>query len=106
MYQQKGFSLMEVLVSLLLVTTLAVSLLQQQWQSKRLINQLRLHAQGTQLLDQIEEMYSAQIKEIPPISSPYYLEIKYENQDVLIHLTWFKQMGSIVRRHTFIGSFE
>ena len=106
MYQQKGFSLTEVLASLLLVTILAFTLLQQQWQSKQLINQLMLRAQGTHLLDQIEETFVAKIKKIPPISSPYHLEIQHENQEILIHLTWLKQVGSITRRRRFIGSLE
>jgi prepilin peptidase dependent protein C len=55
MNQQKGFSLTEVLTSLLLVTTLALSLMQQQWHSKYLLNQLVLRSQNIQLRDQIEE---------------------------------------------------
>ena len=59
MNQPKGFSLIEVLVSLLLSSTLILALLQQQWQSKQLLNQLILRIQGTQLLDQAEEGFSA-----------------------------------------------
>lgn len=62
MNQQKGFSLIEVLLSLLLVTTLAIALIQQQSQSKYLLNQLLIRTQATHHLDQIEETLMTKIK--------------------------------------------
>lgn len=55
MDQQRGFSLVEMLASLLLVTTLALSLLQQQGQNRQLLHQLILREQGAQFLDQMDE---------------------------------------------------
>jgi len=55
MNQQKGFSFVEVLLSLLLVTTVATALLQQQWQSKQLLTQLVLQSEASQAHDQIKE---------------------------------------------------
>lgn len=52
MKQQKGFSLVEVLVSLLMVTTLLVSLLQQQLQSKQLFTQLIFQEQDPLFFDE------------------------------------------------------
>lgn len=72
MNQQKGFSLIEVLASLLLISTLALGLLQQQWQGKYLLNQLILNRQSTQFLDQIEEALIAQVENLKPICSSYY----------------------------------
>ncbi len=106
MNQQKGFSLTEVLASLLLVSTLALALLQQQWQSKQLLNQLVLRIQGTQFLDQIEEALVAQVKKLPSIPSPYDLEMRHKNQGMLIQLAWLKKLGSITRKHSPIGSIE
>jgi len=39
-----GFSLMEVLVSLLLITSTSLTLLKQQWQIGQLFNQVHSHA--------------------------------------------------------------
>jgi Tfp pilus assembly protein PilV len=55
MKHQKGFSLIDVLVSLFMLTTLILSLLQQQWQSRQLLHQLILTEQKAQLLDGIHE---------------------------------------------------
>lgn len=62
MNQQKGFSLVEVLASLLLVTTAALFLLQQQSQSKQLLSQLILREQGFQSLNQMNEALIAHMK--------------------------------------------
>ncbi|ARH00749.1 type IV pilus modification PilV family protein [Legionella micdadei] len=40
MNNQKGFSLVEVVISLLLITSTSVLLLRQQWQLSQLLNQL------------------------------------------------------------------
>jgi prepilin-type N-terminal cleavage/methylation domain-containing protein len=55
MKQQKGFSLIEVLVSLMLVTVIALSLVQQQWQSRQVLTQLTLRAQNLCFLSQLDE---------------------------------------------------
>ncbi|KTD02491.1 prepilin-type N-terminal cleavage/methylation domain-containing protein [Fluoribacter gormanii] len=100
---QKGFSLTEVLVSLVLVTTLTLALLQQQSQSKQLLNQLVFRTQGSQFLDQIEETLVARVSRLPPIPSSYHLEIQQNNHQVLIHLAWLQQLGTITRERNPIG---
>lgn len=45
MEKQKGFSLVEVLVSLLLITSTSALLLRQQWQLSQLFNQLLISTQ-------------------------------------------------------------
>lgn len=59
MKQQKGFSLIEVLAALLLVTTLVLSLVQQHSQSRQLLTRLVLHEHSSHLLDQSDESFLA-----------------------------------------------
>ncbi|KTD35804.1 hypothetical protein Lnau_0788 [Legionella nautarum] len=46
MTSQKGFSLLEVLVALLLITSSSIVLLQQQWQLSQFLNQLIMNSQA------------------------------------------------------------
>lgn len=55
MKQQKGFSLIEVLVSLILVSTVALLLVEQQSQTKLLLQQIISRAESSQILDTIDE---------------------------------------------------
>ncbi|WP_392536860.1 prepilin-type N-terminal cleavage/methylation domain-containing protein [Legionella sp. 227] len=103
---QKGFSLTEVLVSLLLVTTLALTLLQQRGQSIQLLNQLVLRMQASQFLDQIEETLVAQVPKLPSVPTPYHLEIQHKNQHVLIQLDWFQQLGVLTRKRSSTGNLK
>jgi prepilin-type N-terminal cleavage/methylation domain-containing protein len=95
MNQQKGFSLVEVLASLLLVTVVALSLLQQQWQSRLLV----LREQGTQLLDQLDETLRADAKKLSLTPSPFHLELKHLNTEVLLRLHLFKKNNFMIRRY-------
>lgn len=70
MQQQKGFSLVEVLVSLLIMTTLVLSLIQQQWQAEQLLNQLILREQDAQF----DETLWIHALIFPSISSPYRIK--------------------------------
>lgn len=97
MNQQKGFSLVEVLASLLLVTTVALSLLQQQWQSRQLLKQLILREQGSQVLDQIDETLFARVKKLPLIPAPYHLDVQHQPQGTSLRLGWFHQRAVITR---------
>lgn len=51
MKRSQGFSLFEVLVSLLLITGTTLALMQQQWQLSRLLNQLLTSSQELVLSD-------------------------------------------------------
>ncbi|CAM3074140.1 Tfp pilus assembly protein PilV [Legionella steigerwaltii] len=106
MNRQKGFSLTEVLVSLLLVTTMALTLFQQQGQSKQLLSQLIFRMQASQFLDQVEESLVAQVPKLPTTPTPYHLEIQHKNQHVLIQLAWFDQLGALTRKRSFRGSIK
>jgi prepilin peptidase dependent protein C len=105
MNPQKGFSLVEVLASLLLVTTLALSLLQQQWQSKQLLNQLILRAQGSHFLDQFEESLRAHVKQPLLQSWPFRVAVKQRNKVLLLQLYLVQKKEIITRQyHDFAGS--
>ncbi|KTC88715.1 type II secretion system GspH family protein [Fluoribacter dumoffii] len=103
---QKGFSLTEVLVSLLFVTTLFFSLFQQQYQSKHLLNQVILRMEASQFIDQIEEALLAQAPKLPSAPLPYHLEIQNKREQILIHLAWLEQPGSLTRNRRPIGYME
>lgn len=106
MTQQKGFSLIEVLTSLLLVTTLAITLLQQQSQSKFLLNQLLIRIQATHYLDHVEETITAQIKKLPPTPALFHLVVVNKDQDLRVTLAWHEQAKSITRQHNSIRLFH
>lgn len=65
MNQQKGFSLTEVLVSLVLASTVALALLEQQLQTKELLAQLVLRVRTSQYLDQVDEHLFVKPKILP-----------------------------------------
>lgn len=93
MNQQKGFSLVEVLASLLLVTSLALSLVQQQLQSRQLLNQLVVREQGAHFLDQVYEAQLARVKTLPTIPTPYHLNVNAQK----FHLDWSNQRSVLSR---------
>lgn len=64
MNQQKGFSLIEVLVSLSLVSTIALALLQQQWQTRALVHQLEERTKTLQIHDEQSETLYAHRSEV------------------------------------------
>lgn len=51
MNQDKGFSLIEVLVSLLLVTSISMAVLEQQWQVGLLLKKILQHSLNAQSVD-------------------------------------------------------
>lgn len=101
MNQQNGFSFVEVLASLLLVTTLALSLLQQQWQNQQLLNQLILREQGSEFLDQIDETLLVRLKQLPKAPAPYHLKVQHHGQETLVRLEWFQTNTAIIRKRTY-----
>jgi prepilin peptidase dependent protein C len=72
MIDQKGFSLLEVLLALILLTTAALALLKQQNLTRQLLPQLALQAQASQVLDQMDES----INKLPTPPAPYHLEVR------------------------------
>ncbi|KTD43704.1 type IV pilus modification PilV family protein [Legionella quateirensis] len=97
MKQLKGFSLIEVLVSLMLVTTIALALLQQQWKTRQFINQLVLHAGASQFLDLVSESVYGQVSTIPPVPAPYHLSVQNESSRLIVQVEWFNRRESITR---------
>lgn len=99
MNQQKGFSLIEVLVSLMLATTLALALTQQQWHTRLLIKQLLARTQASAFLDQINESLYAGSDTFPAPTLPCHLDIKEANHVSTIRLDWFNRSESITRQY-------
>lgn len=96
MNQQKGFSLVEVLTSLLLVTTFTLFLAQQQLQSRQLLIQLILYQQASVFLDQMSEQLLARVKSTPG-PAPYHVKVTNQPQSTLLQLQHNKQNGELTR---------
>lgn len=60
MRTSKGLSLTEVLVSLLLVTSASLSLMQQQWHFSQFLNQIQRRNVSTSRFDNVSERWIAQ----------------------------------------------
>ncbi|KTD65435.1 prepilin-type N-terminal cleavage/methylation domain-containing protein [Legionella shakespearei] len=99
MNQQKGFSLIEVLASLMLATTLALALTQQQWHTRLLIKQLLARTKASAFLDQINESLYLGSAQLPAAPFPCHLDIKEANHAYTIRLDWFNRSESITRQY-------
>lgn len=97
MKQIKGFSLIEVLISLMLVTTLALMLLDQQIKSRQLIKQWVLQAGASHFLDQVNETVYGQSSHIPKAQKPYYLNIDRNKKKLVVQLEWSNKSGRLTR---------
>lgn len=64
---EQGFSLTEVLVSLLLMTTTSLALLKQQWQVSQLFNQIHTRASALSQLDNVSERLHGGFDPVPPV---------------------------------------
>lgn len=106
MNQQKGFSLIEVLVSLMLVTTLGLALLEQRGQTNQLITQLVLRANASRFLDQVDESLWVDVDKLPIAPSPYHFIIQKNKQSIILRLNWFKDFESLIRKHNPIGTLN
>lgn len=94
----KGFSLIEVLVSLMLVTTIALALLQQHWNIRQFINQLIAHAEALQIIDRVTESLYGQMNKMPSVPSPYLLNVRNETDYLIVRVEWFNRSESITRK--------
>ena len=101
--QQKGFSLIEVLVSLMLLTTLGVALLEQQGQTRQLLTQLALRTKASQFLDQVDESLFIGVDKLPAAPFPYHFMLQKNKQNFILRLDWLKDFGSIIREHSAVG---
>ena len=106
MNQQKGFSLIEVLVSLMLVTTVGLALLEQQGQTKQRLTQLVLRANASQFLDHVDESLFVGIDKLPNAPSPYHFIFEKNKQSLILRLNWFKNFESLIRKRSPIGALK
>ena len=106
MNQQKGFSLIEVLVSLMLVTTLALALLDQQWQTRQFINQLQLHVQASGFLDHVNESLTIKSDKLPNPPAPFQFSFQKDKQNIILGLNWFKKCRNLTRRLSQLGAWQ
>ena len=76
MNHQEGFSLLEVLLSLILVSTVALTLLEQQLQNKQFLKQIILRASTSQSLDKFKENLLLQTNKFPQLQKPQIKKIE------------------------------
>lgn len=98
MNQQKGFSLLEVLVSLMLVVTAGLALVQMHGQTKQMLTQMLMRAKASHFLDHVDESLFVGIDKLPVATAPYHFVVKKDKESVILHLEWFQNMGSVIRR--------
>lgn len=103
MDQQKGFSLVEVLLSLMLTTTLALGLMQVQWRTCLFLNQLIIRITALQVLDQADEQILLGMKPIPRESYPYQLQYNHTNKAIALKLSVFHALNSFTRGYFLPG---
>lgn len=106
MAYQKGFSLIEVLISLMLVTTLGLALLVQQAETRQLLTQLRLRAQASQFLDQVDESLFVGIHPLPNAPSPYFLKVTKTQKNIILCLAWSGNLATITRKSSSIWALQ
>lgn len=99
MIYKKGFSLLEVLISLTIVTTLGLSLLKLREQEKQLLTQLTLRTTASQFLNRVDEVLLAGVDKIPRTPYPYIFVINKVPKSITLSLRWFGNFGSLVRKH-------
>lgn len=84
----QGFSLAEVLVALLLVTTTSLALLQQQWQTNQLFNQALLRSLAlTQLDNNSERMVARQ--PLANVKEPFRCQkTAMDSTVIMLRMSW------------------
>jgi Tfp pilus assembly protein PilV len=98
--QISGFSLLEVLLSLLLISTTCLTLLQQHIQAQRLLTQCLREAEASLILDNMEEAQLAQMKRLPEIPSPYQFQMGPDPQGSYFEV---KGYGGLIDRKRHYG---
>lgn len=105
MLKQKGFSLIEVLLSLFLLSTLILGVVEQQRQSNQLLNQLQFIVGASHVLDTIGEQLTVK-NTLPATPSPYEFSLQHKEQSAILRLTWFQNSGSLRRGLSHIRQFK
>lgn len=83
----QGFSLAEVLVSLLLTTGISLVLLKQQWHVTQLFNQIRLRTTALDHLDNASERVMAGLQDAT-LPKPFQLNRTQTGTTILLKITW------------------
>ncbi|CEG57564.1 type IV pilus modification PilV family protein [Legionella fallonii] len=104
MIYQKGFSLFEVLLSLILLTTVSLGLLTQQGLTRQWLTQLELQVQASQFLDQIDESLFLGVKRFPVAPHPYHFEAQVNQQTSNLKIHWFEHSGTIIRQRNYLSA--
>lgn len=99
---QKGFSLLEVLLSLILLTAFSLVLFKQQAFNRQWLMQLELRANASQLLDQMDESLFAGIKRPPLARHPYHVDVQVDKHASSVQIHWFHHTGMIMRKRSFL----
>lgn len=105
MSQHKGFSLIEVLLSLMLTTTVALLLLQLQNTTSLFVSQIAHHSQASSILDHAdEELLLGAKRRFKPVD-PYTLHIEQNLEHTKVNVSWFNQ-SSMLSRLYFAPNFR
>ena len=87
MSTHQGFSLTEVLVSLLLITSTSLALLKQQWQVSQLFNQARLRTEALSQLDNASERGLAGSSALVAVK-PFQLDVTQDDSSISLQISW------------------
>lgn len=98
---QQGFSLPEVLISLLLLASTALVLLQQQWQMQQVFHQIRVRSMALNWLDNSSERLLARLP-IACLEKPFTIKQSKLNQAIQLQISWDVQ--SSLQRQLLIES--
>lgn len=99
MYQQYGFTLVEVLLSLVLTTTVALLLLEFQSKTSLFINQVIQQNQASSILDHADEdlLFGAKHR-FKPVN-PYTLHIEQNGEHTKLNVFWLAPENSLSRTY-------
>lgn len=87
MFKYSGFSLIEVLISLLLVTTVSLALLKQHWRLSQFINQVLMRSLAVLQLDNQVECALARQAILAKKNNLHYQEIPTQQGKILL-IAW------------------
>lgn len=92
----RGFSLIEVLLSLLLISSLALKFLELEWRIKQSFNQNLLRSKAVILLDNASERLRAG-QVLSRLEKPFQLKNTAIHQGNLLELSWQPLTGDLTK---------
>lgn len=87
----KGFSLIEVLLSLMLTATVALFLLQLQDTSSLLLKQIVQYSKASSILNDADEQLLLVLKQRFKSMQPYSLQINENAEHIKVQVSWLSQ---------------